>query len=261
MEVGAVQAYVENGLAGCALAVERRAIAVVVDALRASACVASLFHYGTARLLVVRDVAEAFAQRAVWPNAILVGERGGPMVPGFDRGNSPLQEPPQTTIEQVIFSSSNCSRCCVGVGNTPAAFLGTTVNATATARAVLQVAQSRGLDEVVLVTAGAAEDEVRLTIEDHLAAGAILAACTRLGGAVTCANDRARVAGMLYGHGVPQELTREFLRSDNGRRLAGLGLGRDVEFAARLDVLTAVPRLAGLVSLDDGGHGAMLVAF
>lgn len=243
-----LEVLVETGLAGCRLAVERRAVAVVVDALRASATITSLFHYGAECVAVVKDVSEAFAERARRPGAALLGERGGPMVPGFDLGNSPLQAPPTRDIRQVVFSSSNCSRCCVAAAGAAVTFLGTTVNASAVARAVRLAAGEPPGQEVVLIPAGAAEDETRLTLEDHLACGAIIWALERgLGEAQPLrGNDRAEVCRRLFGVGEEADLRESFCASDNGRRLTRLGLGADVEFAARLDVFEAVPRLVAL---------------
>lgn len=250
--------FVENGLAGCRLAVERRAITVIVDALRAGAMLSSLFHYGAERVLVVREVQEAFQERERRPAAALAGERGGPMVPGFDLGNSPLQAPPAVCIREVIFSSSNCSRCCVGVQGVPAAFLGTTVNARAAAVALRDAARHADCDDLVFVTAGAAENEALLVIEDHLGAGAVMAALDALGENLTPANDRAEVCRLLFADGDQATLTERFRRAHNGSRLAALGLGADVEFASRLDVFGLVPQIVQWLDLDSGGQGAVL---
>lgn len=255
-----MRVHVENGLAGCRLAHQLSAVAVVVDALRASATLTSLFAYGTTHALVVREVEEAFAERRRRPGALLVGERGGPMVPGFDLGNSPLREPPARPIQEVIFSSSNCSRCCVGVVGVPAAFLGTTVNARAVARACRQAALAEGYADIVLVTAGSAEDESMLTAEDHIASGAIIAALQELDARTELANDRAAVCQALFGDGDPGVVTEWFRTSQNGRRLRQLGLGEDVEFASRIDVFNVAPRVVGEAPVAGGGRGALLTA-
>lgn len=253
-----MRVYVENGLAGCNLACGLGGPVVVVDALRASAMVASLFHYGTQSLLVVREVEQAFAQKQRLPEAVLAGERGGPKVPGFDLGNSPLQSPPDLDITRVIFSSSNCSRCCVGVAGLPAAFLASTVNASALARRLRQVAP--GAESLVIITAGAVVDEVLLTLEDHVAAGALMAACAAAGFQPVPANDRAQVCQRLFGDGDQAAVTASFQGCSNGRRLARLGLGADVEFASRLDVFETTPRILRAVTLPDGALGAELQA-
>lgn len=252
--------FVENGLAGCRLAGERRAITVIVDALRAGAMLSSLFHYGTQQVLVVREIEEAFRERERRPAAALAGERGGPMVPGFDLGNSPLQAPPAVCIREVIFSSSNCSRCCVGVQGVPAALLGTTVNARAAATAVREAARRVDCEDLVFVTAGAAADEALLVIEDHLGAGAVMAALDALGQALHISNDRAEVCRLLFAEGEQATLMKRFRRAHNGSRLTALGLGADVEFASRLDVFDLVPQIVQWVGLESGGQGAVLEA-
>jgi 2-phosphosulfolactate phosphatase len=251
-----VRVYVENGLAGCTLACGLGGPVVVVDALRASAMVASLFHYGTRSLLVVREVEEAFAQKQRLPEAVLAGERGGPRVPGFDLGNSPLQSPPDRDISCVVFSSSNCSRCCVGVAGLPAAFLASTVNAAAVARRLRQVAPRA--ETLTIVTAGSIQEEVLLTLEDHVAAGAIMAACGTEGLQPVAGNDRAQVCQRLFGDGDQAAVTAAFQGCSNGRRLASLGLGADVEFASRLNVFAVTPRIVHAVNLPDGALGAVL---
>lgn len=254
-----MRAFVENGLAGCELALGLEAVTVVVDALRASANVASMFHYGTEKLLVVREVKQAFSEKERWADAVLVGERGGLKVPGFDLGNSPLQGPPAIPLRHVVFSSSNCSRCCVGVAPAPQAFLATTVNATATARVVLQACRRLGTENLVFVTAGLALNETRFTVEDHLASAAVMASLHTLGETVECANDRAAACRVLFDRGDQKTLTDWFTRCDNGRSLRKLGLGADVEFAARLDVFDIPIKIAELVDLADGSQGALLV--
>lgn len=253
-----VRVYVENGLAGCNLACGLGGPVVIVDALRASAMIASLFHYGTEGLLVVREVEQAFAQKRRLPHVVLAGERGGPMVPGFDLGNSPLQSAPERDISWVVFSSSNCSRCCVGVAGLPVVLMGSTVNASAVARRLRQLA--RGAQTLTFITAGSAQDEGLLTLEDHVAAGAILAACEAEGLAPVAANDRAQVSRQLFGDGDPAAVTAAFQGCSNGRRLTALGLGADVEFASRLNIFEVTPRVVRAVNLPDGALGAELRA-
>ncbi len=55
--------HIVEGEAGCRFAADRSAVAVVVDALRASATAAMLLDAGATELLVVRTVSEAFAAR------------------------------------------------------------------------------------------------------------------------------------------------------------------------------------------------------
>jgi 2-phosphosulfolactate phosphatase len=64
-------------------------LVVVIDVLRAFTTAAFAFAAGAAEILLVGDVAEAFAGREQWPDALLMGEVEGRAIPGFDFGNSP----------------------------------------------------------------------------------------------------------------------------------------------------------------------------
>ncbi len=82
--------HIIEGEAGCDYARERGCVAVVVDALRASATAAMLLHHGARSILAVREVEEALTAKTKHADALLFGERGGLPPEGFDFGNSPL---------------------------------------------------------------------------------------------------------------------------------------------------------------------------
>ncbi len=62
---------------------------VAIDVFRAFTTAAYAFSRGAARILLVGTVEEALAQRARFPQALLMGEVNGLPIPGFDFGNSP----------------------------------------------------------------------------------------------------------------------------------------------------------------------------
>src|SRR5690242_5515107 len=101
--------YLMRGSEGCLLAVRQHALAIVVDALRASTTLSVMLDQGAERILVVADVEDAFALAAQTPGALLAGERGGQPLPGFDFGNSPLEilSAPRLDGRTVVFTSSN----------------------------------------------------------------------------------------------------------------------------------------------------------
>ena len=71
---------------------------VVIDVFRAFSVACYAFANGVEKMLLVADLDKAFALKKRHPQAILVGERRGKKVDGFDFGNSP------TEIESVDFS-------------------------------------------------------------------------------------------------------------------------------------------------------------
>jgi 2-phosphosulfolactate phosphatase len=71
-------------------AAEARGIVIVIDVIRAFTVAAYAIAGGARRLWLVRAVAEAFELRRMVPDALLAGEVGGRLIPGFDLNNSPV---------------------------------------------------------------------------------------------------------------------------------------------------------------------------
>src|SRR5437016_3693601 len=70
-------------------AAEARGITVVIDVIRAFTVAAYALAGCASRLWLVRTTDEAFALRGREPGALLAGEIGGRLIPGFDFNNSP----------------------------------------------------------------------------------------------------------------------------------------------------------------------------
>lgn len=68
-----------------------RGVAVVIDVLRAFTTAAYAFSAGASEIVLVRNVAEAYALRERFPAALLIGEVDGYPIEGFDLGNSPFE--------------------------------------------------------------------------------------------------------------------------------------------------------------------------
>jgi 2-phosphosulfolactate phosphatase len=62
---------------------------IVIDVVRAFTTAAFAFEAGALSIILVSEVAEAFALRRGAPQLLLMGESEGAPVPGFDFGNSP----------------------------------------------------------------------------------------------------------------------------------------------------------------------------
>ena len=68
---------------------QARGLTVVIDVFRAFSVECYAVAAGAREILPVGGVDEALALRTSHPGALLVGERGGRIIPGFDCGNSP----------------------------------------------------------------------------------------------------------------------------------------------------------------------------
>jgi 2-phosphosulfolactate phosphatase len=68
---------------------QAQGIVIVIDVIRAFTVAACAFAGGATSLWLVRTVEEALALREKAPDALLAGEIGGRLIPGFDLNNSP----------------------------------------------------------------------------------------------------------------------------------------------------------------------------
>jgi len=166
-----------EGDAGCRFAVEHGAAAVIVDALRASATAAALLEAGAADVCVVREVAEAFALKAFWPDALLFGERGGVPPEGFDFGNSPA-EATHARNRRVIFTTTTGAGRLLAAWGAPAVLMASVVNSTAVARYF----EKYPVDEAVIIPAGLMSDPSFDAREDWAAAAWLAAHLFESGG-------------------------------------------------------------------------------
>jgi 2-phosphosulfolactate phosphatase len=253
-----MQVLVSSGRHGAELGAREGHVTVIVDALRASATLTSLLQFGATECLVVEQISQALAEKAARPACLVAGERNSVKFEDCDLGNSPLQCACPGLPAPVVFSSTNCSRCCVAAAGAPRLFVGSTVNARALAAAVSAAAQELSAD-VLLVPAGYAEDEYRFNLEDHLACGAILHALEAACPVARVGNDAARVAQGMFARTGAHGLPAAFARTDHGRILVQRGFAADLRWAAGMNVYTSVPRLCATRPLEGGGLGAVLV--
>ena len=70
---------------------EARGLTVVIDVFRAFTTAAYVMANGAERIHPVGSLEEAFRLRELHPDWVLMGEREGKKVPGFDYGNSPYE--------------------------------------------------------------------------------------------------------------------------------------------------------------------------
>jgi 2-phosphosulfolactate phosphatase len=253
-----LKAHILGGREGGRICTERGYVAVIVDALRASATISSLMAFGVRDLEVVEHTKEALAERAARPGVTLFGERGGYQVEGFDYGNSPFQAPVDPMPDPIVFTSSNCSRCCIAAADAPVAFLGTTVNASAVARLAHAEAARLGAD-ICFITAGSAENVERFVMEDHLAAAVIIRRLQAIDEGIVAANDAARAGLILLDSYGEDNLEAAFLQTDNGSRLSQrMAFGDDVRFASRVNVFDVAARIVGVRPLAGGGKATRL---
>lgn len=149
---------------------QARGLTVIIDVFRAFSVECYAFAHGVKTILPVGAIEDAFALRVKYPDALLVGERGGRRCEGFDCGNSPSQLEHFDLAGRTIIHTTSAGT--QGIANATCAdemLAASLVNARATAAYIL----SRKPETVSIVCMGL--DGVRETQEDTLCAQYIAA--------------------------------------------------------------------------------------
>lgn len=212
--------------------------AVVIDVLRATTTIAWALHNGAEAVQAFADLDDLKTAAAAWPaeQRLLLGERGGQKLEGFDLGNSPVAVTPEVVRGKRLFmSTTNGTRALDRVRDVPLLLTTALPNRGAVAQRLME----RQPASLAIVGSGW---EGAYSLEDSLAAGALIQRLQELGGAaVDVANDEATAALALWS-AFASEPEAGLRRATHGQRLIRLG-DHDADFrcCAGLDQLDVVP--------------------
>jgi 2-phosphosulfolactate phosphatase len=208
-----------------------------------------MFDRGVSEVVVCATVEEARRIAAAEPDRyLLCGEEGGLPPDGFDYGNSPSEF---ATIDlhgrRAILATSNGTAALTRAADGAAVFVASLLNVSAAAAAAVREAEDGG-HHVSVVCAG--RDYGRyFGMEDSFCAGALvermLSSCSQRPRLWNDATAALRLYRSYRGSALAA-----LNEADHARSLIDVGLGHDIEFCARMDVSTLVPRLAR----DDAGR-------
>ncbi|QBD82069.1 2-phosphosulfolactate phosphatase [Ktedonosporobacter rubrisoli] len=113
---------------------QARGIVIAIDVIRAFSVASYAFANGARGIWLVRTVDEAHALHAREPEAWLIGEIGGRLIPGFNCNNSPAQIAKAPLAgRQLIQRTGAGTQEAVGAINASCVLLGALTNARATA--------------------------------------------------------------------------------------------------------------------------------
>ncbi len=215
---------------------------IVVDLLRATTTIATLFARGLTDLIVAGDIdlARAVGSR---DGRLLFGEVGGLRPAGFDHGNSPVEAAAADVAGRgaVLFTTNGTLALCAMAGRGDV-YTGAIANLSAAAHCVGRY------ERTVIVCAGT-ESGRRFALEDLAGAGIIIRRAARACPGLEL-GDAAGLAIDAWGYddwlspGLPQQpgkSTRLVSTSQHGRLLMALGFGDDLHFAMREDSSAALP--------------------
>jgi 2-phosphosulfolactate phosphatase len=213
-------------------------VCIVVDVLRASSTIVTLFERGCPRVLLAKSVSEG-RRMARAGGHLLAGERNGLPPAGFDLGNSPAElKDLDLTGRSVVLTTSNGTAALQRVSGAPGVLVGCPLNALACCSAALTLARGAGAD-LTVVCAGR---QRRFALDDAGCAGFLVETLCEMGSGLVSLTDAAQCARRLWlSYG---DAERVFRDSASGRRVLEIGHAEDLALCARVDGSAIVPRLA-----------------
>ncbi len=238
-------------------------VVVVIDNLRASVTITAALFNGAKEVVPTLTVEEALSFRArnasegsrpdspgIQPSlafralkeALLGGERGGVLIPGFDLDNSPRAYTRERVQSRtIIFTTANGTAAIMQSRLAAQVLVGSFANLTAICDHIAHEPRP-----VHLLCCGTRDE---ISLDDILPAGAMVERLTASGRGLV-SDDSGRLALLLWNaaRSMPDGLAGVMMNSRGGRNLERIGLGADVEFCSAIDSMPVIPaRIAGAI--------------
>ena len=221
---------------------------IVIDVLRASSTIVTALANGCRSIFPIfsPEQANEEAKRFTKEEVLLGGERKGKKIRGFNLGNSP-REYQRNRVEDriIIFSTTNGVKTLEIVKGAFRIITASFLNLQATSNYC-----SNFPGNVVLVCAGG---EGQFSLEDSVCAGALV---NSLKGVFSHSsqNRDGNIATQILYKKFGNNILDMLRKSQHGRYLEGIGLGKDLEFCSQFNIFNIVPVFReGLISLNEKG--------
>jgi len=229
-----------------AKAVQRGDVIIVIDVLRCSSTIVTALANAADAVIPTKTVKEARILHKKHPEFILAGERRGIKPKGFDLGNSPLEFSPQKVKgRQIILTTTSGTKAIILSKNAKYVFTGAFLNAEATAKAALNLAQQEKIG-ISLISAGT---NGRFSLEDFICVGAIVESFP----ADNLEHSDAILAALLAFQQTRKSLDRVIQSGHHARYLISQGFEEDVKFCSQLNIFKIVPFLKGEIIVPLNG--------
>ncbi len=206
-------------------------IAITVDILRASTVITTALYYGAKWILPTLDIQTAF-ELAKKYNAILMGERKGLKITGFDFGDSPLEIKRERIIgRKIVFTSTNFPKAFFESKKSPIILIGSILKASAVTELAYTLAIKKGYD-ICFMLAGHKSD---YSYEDLAFAGV---SGIILKNYNVSFDKKVKYAIDFISENGLEKCIRE---SPQAKKLIHLGYNNDIEFASKMNLFNIIP--------------------
>jgi len=148
---------------------------IALDVIRATSTIVTFLAQGGKSVLVTDSIDLATREKLKDPSVILIGERGGIKIDGFDFDNSPVslvKHADQLTDARAIMTTTNGTNLLIKLQNTTTRILvGSLLNLSSVVREAFDIVQKEQFDGIGVACAG---KEGRLVGDDFYCAGLIV---------------------------------------------------------------------------------------
>ena len=213
-------------------------IAVVIDVLRATTTISWALTNGADSIEVFADLDMLRKKADNWDSEkkLMLAERGGKKIKGFDLGNSPLSVTKELVAGKRLFmSTTNGTKSLQKVQNSEYLFSMALTNRKAVAKRIISLDKN----DVLILGSGW---EGSYSLEDSLAAGALADyLINNSNSKVNIVNDELNAALALW-HYWKKDILKCLKTATHGKRLTSIGnYEDDFKCCSQLDCLNIVP--------------------
>lgn len=225
---------------------------IALDVIRATSTIVTFLACGGRSLIFTSSVREARSLKRRDPDLVLMGERGGTKVPGFDLDNSPtdiMRNPSLVMGKRAVLTTTNGTRLLRKLLKSGGSILiGSMLNLSFVVEKAVKALHRGGLQGIAVACAG---KEGVLVSDDFYCAGRIVLKLEEIFGEDLDLNDPAKVARAWALH--ERDVLSLFLSSSSGRNSLNHGKYEDVRFCSQEDLFDVVPMVlsSGEIGLGD----------
>ncbi len=213
-------------------------IYIVIDVIRATTTLATLFDRGVARVYAANTIEQARNGAKLFPQRLLCGERHAQPIAGFDYGNSPAQfSQMDLSGRELILTTTNGTRAFYACPANSIRLAGSFYNARAVMTHALALAQAKG-SNIAIVCAAEAN---YFALDDATCAGYLSLELQRQHPDVKV-SDVVYAAQALYHEFEPPKLTKV---AHSAREVIAANMSQDLDYCMKIDGSTSVPMIVG----------------
>ncbi len=240
----------------------RNSVCAVIDTITATSSITTMFGSGCGKIILSKEVNEAFQLKNILKDYLLCGEENGLKPEGFDYGNFPLEfSKINLKDKNIIFKSTNGTLSFFELIEARHVFAVSLLNLAYSVRIISELALKENKD-VFIVCSGT---KGRITYEDVYTAGLLIKYLIQL--TDSDLSDSARVALDVVRANDGIEAQKVLEKFENIERLKEMGYYQDLIFSAKLNTYNLISNLKILdlknppVSNINGNHKDIYALF